>query len=420
MLVTPLARLAAKWKPLRPVRPRQSNDLERAPDPAGAASLDGRVEIWSRAQIERCPRWLGAFAAERKDRRYYEILEDTLRQGFLYRYFVIRDESGEVAAVQPFFVLDQDLLAGSSGAINKFAGAIRRLWPGFMRLRTLMIGCAAGEGHLDAEDESSRATLARTLASALPDCAHGLGAKLIVFKEFPASDRAALACLMDCGFTRAPSMPMTRLKLDYDDFEDYMLHALSRNMRSKLRRKYKASERQARLEMSVMSDITPIVDEVYPLYRAVFDRSKLRFEELTPEFFCSLGRKMPDKTRFFIWRKDSKIVSCALCLVDDQTLCAEYIGLDYAVAFDLRLFYVVVRGVMEWAIANGYKCYRSTGLNYAPKLHFRHELDPLDLYVRHTSPLFNFVLKRALPLLEPTRRDKLLRQFPNYGDLHAR
>ena len=44
---------------------------------------------------------------------------------------------------------------------------------------------------------------------------------------------------------------------------------------------------------------------------------------------------------------------------------------------------------------------------------------PLDLHVKHTSPIFNFILKRALPYLEPTRYDKMLQRFSNYGDLRA-
>jgi hypothetical protein len=73
--------------------------------------------------------------------------------------------------------------------------------------------------------------------------------------------------------------------------------------------------------------------------------------------------------------------------------------------------------MITWAIANGYKWFRSSSLNYDPKLRFGHILDPLDLYVRHTSPIFNWALKWALPLLEPTRYDQTLRKFPNYEEL---
>ncbi len=41
------------------------------------------------------------------------------------------------------------------------------------------------------------------------------------------------------------------------------------------------------------------------------------------------------------------------------------------------------------------------------------------LHVKNTNPIFNFFLKRALPYLEPTRYDKVLQQFSNYGDLRA-
>jgi hypothetical protein len=44
---------------------------------------------------------------------------------------------------------------------------------------------------------------------------------------------------------------------------------------------------------------------------------------------------------------------------------------------------------------------------------------PLDLYVRHTSPVLNVLLGWLLPLIEPTRHDKTLRRFPNYSEMWA-
>ena len=64
--------------------------------------------------------------------------------------------------------------------------------------------------------------------------------------------------------------------------------------------------------------------------------------------------------------------------------------------------------------------YRSSALNYDPKFHLKYSLDPLDLYVRHTSKFINPIFRRLLPLLEPTRNDKTLPKFSNYADLWAR
>ena len=169
--------------------------------------------------------------------------------------------------------------------------------------------------------------------------------------------------------------------------------------------------------MSVVDDVSAVVDDIYPLYEKVFERSSMRFEKLTKDFLCQIGRRIPDKVRFFMWRQDARIVAFGLYMVQGDGIWSEYIGFDYAVAFELNLYYRVFHDTIEWAIANGYKRFYSTSLNYDPKWHLRQSLYPVDLYVRHTSAPINALLRRLLPLLEPTHTDKILPQFHNYGDL---
>jgi hypothetical protein len=377
-----------------------------------------RLEVIGRGDLAQLPCWRGAFANERKDHRYYELIEDTLHPEFDYRYFVIRDTSGEVRAVQPFFLLDQDLLAGISPRFGVLVDVIRNIWPRFMQARTLMLGCVAGEGHLDG-DEAFHHAHAQLFASLITGHARALGAQLIVLKEFPACYRSALDRLLDNGFTRIPSLPMTRLCIDYASFDEYMNRALKSATRKKLRKKFHAAELAPPIQLSIVNDVTSVIAQIYPLYLQVYQRSKMHFEKLTEQYFCELGRRMPDKVRFFMWRQNGNIVAFATCMIHDDTIYAEYIGLDYGIALDLHLYHYAFRDVVSWAIANGYKWFRSSGLNYDPKLHLRHLLDPIDLYVRHTSWPINSMMRRLLPLLEPTRYDKTLAKFSNYHELWA-
>ena len=374
------------------------------------------LEVIARDDLQRCPRWEIAFANERKDHRYYELVEDTLHPEFDYRYFVIKDAVGQICAVQPFFLLDLDLLVGASPRFGVLIDAARWMWPRLMRARTLMVGCVAGEGHLDG-DEASNGARVELLASTIAGQARRLGAQLVVFKEFPARYRPALDGLISHGFTRVPSLPMTRLCIDYVSFDDYTKRALNSATRKKLRKKFESTARAFALEMSVINDATPVIAQIYPLYIQVYERSKLHFEKLTEQYFCDLGRRMGDKVRFFLWRQSGRIVAFAACIVHGDAIYAEYIGLDYRVAIDLHLYHYVFRDMVNWGIANGYKWFRSSGLNYDPKLHLRHLLDPIDLYVRHTSTPINAVLKRILPALEPTRYDETLAKFRNYQEL---
>ena len=108
-----LVRLAAAWPWRRSAR-------------AEPSLPDGCVEVAARAELGLLREWRNAFADLHKDHRYYELVEDTLAQGFEYRYFVVRDAHGGVLAIQPFLLLDQDLLAGAGPGIGALAGRLRR------------------------------------------------------------------------------------------------------------------------------------------------------------------------------------------------------------------------------------------------------------------------------------------------------
>ena len=384
------------------------------------AASGGSVEVVSRLEAAQCAHWSGAFGSEAKDRRYYELVEDTIHAEFDYQYFIVRNWCGAICAIQPFFVLDLDLLVGAKPKIGHLTDFIRRFWPGFMRMRTLMVGCAAGEGHLDGEDEFTQRSSAQSLASAIVQKARDLKARLIVLKEFHKKYRPMLECFVDNKFTRIPSLPNVMLNIGYASFEEYMMRALSGGARRKLRLKLRAGdEAAAPIEMTVVDDVVPIIDEVYPLYLQVYNRSTLHFEKLTKEYFCGLGRRMGDKNRFFIWRQNGKIVAFGSCLLQGDMIHAEYLGLDYTVALELHLYHYTFRDLIRWGIANGYKWFHSSALNYDPKLHLQYRLDPIDLYVRHTSPILNLAFRWILPWLEPTRYDKTLKQFANYDELWA-
>src|SRR5690348_16486255 len=169
------------------------SDFVRMTRESRAAGQLGSVGLVSRAELRRCHHWKRAFVGKRKDHRYYELVEDTLQQGFDYRYFAVKDAHGEVRAVQPFFILDQDLTIGVSPKIAVLIKSIRCVWPRCFMMRTLMVGCAAGEGHLDG-DELSLHSNARLLASAIVTHARDLKARLIVLKEFRAQYRETLKC----------------------------------------------------------------------------------------------------------------------------------------------------------------------------------------------------------------------------------
>lgn len=385
------------------------------PDVSCAEIESFSISVVSRAELSGCAPWIFGFIDQRKDHRYYEILDDTLVGQFEHRYFAIVDNNGHVRAIQPFFLVDQDLLEGLGAERFHWISLVRRFYPRFLKLRTLMLGCSAGEAHFASTLPAD--IIAETLSKDIVKQARSLAAQLIVLKEFPSCYRKPLHCFVRRGFARAPSMPMTILDIGYDSFERYMETALRSSSRRKLRKKLEATVGVSDIRLSVTDDATSFVDELYPLYLAVFERSKMQFEKLTRDFFRQLGQRMNDKVRFFAWRRGNTLVAFSLCMVQGDSLFAEYVGFDYTVALDLHLYHYAVRDMIRWGIGQRYKWFRSSALNYDPKLHMRHRLDPIDLYARHTSALANAIFRLALPWIVPARYDRTLKLFPNYKEL---
>ncbi len=376
----------------------------------------GIANLVSRADLERCAGWREAFRDKCKDHRFYEIIEQTLANDFEHHYLVLEDNRGVVRAVQPIFFVQQNLVEGVRGRVRSAVNSVRRRFPRFLTMRVLMVGCAAGEGHLGMCAPEDEQWVAEALHASLKTFAQRCGASLVVLKDFPARYRESLRSFSSNGYARVPSMPMTRLPLAYTNFDQY-LDRLGRATRKDLRRKFRKAAKAPPIELEVLNDITPCVDEIYPLYLQVHERSAMKFERLTKEYFCGLGQRMPERTRFFIWRQAGKAVAFSLCMVYGGTIYDEYLGLDYSVALDLHLYFYTLRDLISWSLAQGLEYYCSSPLNYHPKLHLGCDLMPLDLYVMHTGALVNPLFRRAVKFLGPTRHDPVLRQFRNAADL---
>ncbi len=384
-------------------------------DDAPISFPSGNARLVIKDQLKTFPAWDTAFASRCKDHRFYEIIEETLDCGFEHRYLVLEDQAGAVRGIQPLFFVQQNLVEGVP-ALRAAVATVRRRFPRFLTMRVLMVGCAGGESHLGVSQSEDENWMVEALRVALPECARRGRASLLVLKDFPATYRDALQSLTAHGYARVPSMPMTRLHLMHCDFEEF-LNALSSKTRKDLRRKFRKAESASPIICEVLTDITPHLDEIYPLYLQVHERSALKFERLTKDYFQAVSQRMPDRARFFLWRQQGKVVAFNLCLVHDRTIFDEYLGLDYTVALDLHLYFYRLRDVLSWALANRLDCYYSSPLNYEPKLRFGSELVPLDLYVKHINPLLNPVFRQVVKLLEPTRHDPVLRQFSNAADL---
>src|ERR671919_2292619 len=160
----------------------------------------GVARIVTRGELQNREAWKRAFQNKCKDHRYYEIVEETLECGFRHHYLLLEDASGDVRAIQPVFFVRQNLVEGVPGKIRSIVDGIRKVFPRFLTMRVLMVGCAAGTGDLGACEEKDELWVANALCAILRTYARRNKASLVVFKDFPANYRSPLEVLRLNGY----------------------------------------------------------------------------------------------------------------------------------------------------------------------------------------------------------------------------
>ena len=385
---------------------------------AGRLAAGWTFEVFDRTSAIDADLWTECFPPHWKDQRYYRTLEETFARQFLQRYLVLRGLGGDVRAVQPFFFVEQDLTVSLPVWMRRALRPLGR----WTRMRLMMVGCIVGEAQtgLAGAAPALSGPVAVALADALERYAAHERVSIVLFKDFPAAMREGLRALTAGGrYTRLPSLPGVRLPLNFSSFDEYVHTRLGKATRKSLRRKFRETDALAEpITLEVKTSITE--DEaaaLHALYERVALRGDVRFEVFDPEYFLRLGRRMPEQTRYFIWRHAGRIVAFSFCTVQGNAIYDNDIGLDETAPAALHLYHVTFRDIIRWALAQGLECYYSAPFNYDPKLHLRMALVPLDLYAHHRSPVVNFFLRRFAPLAAPTRQEPLLKLFPNADQL---
>lgn len=151
----------------------------------------GYADVYRHASDIEPEFWATAFADTPKDFHYYQLLEQTMRRYFDYRYLLVCDEADRPRALQPIILATQDLAASAGEKFARLVAKLRRRFARFFQSRMALAGCLVGEGKtgLIRSDE----TVLPMVAEALEQFARSEKIGLFAFKDFPVATREVLS-----------------------------------------------------------------------------------------------------------------------------------------------------------------------------------------------------------------------------------
>jgi predicted N-acyltransferase len=345
--------------------------------------------------------WQRLFGDRPEGREFFLTLEASRLEGFKFCFVVVRAE-GRVRLIAPLFSADFDLGLALEGGLQRILQLVRRIFPRLLIARTLFCGSPFGETGTIGVDaaEADRPALIAELVRAMEAVGRAQGLTFMLFKDFPADAADLLQPLAQHGFFQGDSFPNVVLPLPHRTMDEY-LASLSHNARKDLRRKIKQTLAAGKIEVRVVDQVADVIEPVYALYLATYAAGTVRFEKLTREYFLAAGRIMRSQARFFLFYLEGRLVCFNLCFQHGDQLIDKFIGLDYAVARKLNLYFYTWHHNVEWCIAHGIRAYQVGQTDHEAKVRLGGKLVPLYFQARHTNPWLNFPLRMAARFLAP-------------------
>ncbi len=340
---------------------------------------------------------------------YHRTLEESGLKEFDLRYLLVK-RGENIAAIVPFFITDFSLATIVQGPLQKFILAIQKTFRRFLKLKLIFIGFPTCEElYIGVSKDENLAEILCGALKALDDVCRKEKAKMLLFYNLSEKHKPIAEFLTKQKFARMASFPNTSLKITANSLEEY-INGLGKNTRKDIRRKLRNSLNKVVLTTEIVENIDNTTERIHELYMANFTDSKVHFEVLTPEFFRSIPKNMPQEAKFFLTRDKEKIVAFNLLLIKNGVVIDKFVGFDKGLASEYSLYFTTFCFNMDYCVKNGIHSYQLGVTDYEPKLRLGARLVPLTVYLKMVNPFLN-IFSGLAALLSPVRFDPTLKKI---------
>lgn len=353
--------------------------------------------------------WDSFFPGDAEGWAYYAACEEAPLAGFDVAYVAVSDAVGKVVAAAPVFHTQHELYASISGPIRRALDAVARRIPRFLSLGVTGLGspqvdrCHIGLDATLARDE--RLAAMRALLGALDDASRTHRNKLLAVKDLEDTVAPEISeALQAFGFAKIRSLPNAYLDLPFASWEMF-LKSHSRSSSRYFSRKERTLERMRLEYREEIGDLSPKLHALYEQTRGQSKGDYGAFETLHPAFFDAVKRYCGDRAQFMLCWLDDDLVGFQLLMVGDKELSGKVIGMNYAVARELNLYFVNINQAIRLAIKRRIPHVRMGNTAYAVKMVYGARLATHWIYFKHRSAVVNALLKKLAPLIDYERND---------------
>jgi len=314
-------------------------------------------------------------------RNFWAVVEQSGMNDFSYRHVLFMEDDGTPIGIVSFYSITTDIAIFAPSALRTLLSAIRRVWPGFLKLKMLECGTPVTITSPPFVSQIPDARLLPAITDLLLETARNTGQLLIIIRDFEPNVDGLRPLLQDQGYHWIDSLPNTYLDICWSTPESYR-RSMRSYFRSKLQ-KYIKRNTTAGVHYVVRDDFADLAELLCKQWMVVHTHAKeFQREVLTPEFYRNLSQKMGGRSKVLLFYREDELVAHALLLMDGDLLRWLYVGREEAVNDGLYIY--IAYAVIETAIHLGARRLEMGLTTYAIKQDLGAEIVPIHMALRAT------------------------------------
>ncbi len=306
-------------------------------------------------------------------------------------------------------ILDFTLVMPPS--MSRLAKKVRKLFPGFLRVRLGMVGTfetTLRHWWFDPVRVRERDFAEQLLMGVRMVCKQSPLLLVRDFEEGCASDAGLAAKLLDNGFVSLANLPVAIAKLDGMSIDAHFTR-LKGKSRANLKNKLRQAQ-ELGFVFERVSSFEGLIDACYPLYLQVHERAEdFRREPIPKRLFEQVATQMRGQCSLLLLRAaDDSLLGFILTGVSATVSAPTFIGMDYKKTYGTPAYYVMLWKELEYAAELGCHAVDLGLTSYFVKQTLGAELVGMTMVARLESAWLRPAVQAFLPALlgqkQPARR----------------
>jgi len=340
------------------------------------------------------------------DAAYLKAVEQSEVIDCEYRYFEFYDDKKLICSMAGY-VFDQDLLDDIPKGIANVLFPIRKAFPPFLKVKTLIIGTPISIGQTLLIASSISADKITNLLTKLIDYGKNQHIELILMRDFRGEKDNLEQAIDQVGFECLSNYPLAVMPVPWHSFDAY-LSAMKSRYRYDARRRFKQKDNHT-IQTQILNDESALDDlkSYQLLYEKVLQQSNdYPHEFIKSDYHQAMWNNLGNRSYWLQYFHEEQMVAFIHFIQAGKRVIAQYIGLDYQVSESAQLYFNALYDLIRFAIEHNIEMIEAGVTTYQAKSSVGFSIIPQRMYLWHKRILIRKLAQWVAPGLSSKEKDK--------------